>query len=193
MDRWLKIGFAALAGLALIFGAVRIGQNLKLTFIPGAADSQGSEANKDSALDEVKQKLQDSDADGLNDWDELNVYGTSAYLADTDSDKLNDYDEIKKGTDPNCPAGKECGTKSLEELKKQRNLPGTVLPPLGGTDDMVASGTEPVISPEDIKNLSADDIRSILKQGGVTDEQLQGASDDDLRKLLEEVVNIEGQ
>lgn len=189
MDRWLKIGFAALAGLALIFGAVRIGQNLKLTFIPGATDSQGSEATKDSALDEVKQKLQDSDSDGLNDWDELNVYGTSAYLADTDSDKLNDYDEIKKGSDPNCPQGKECGTKNLEELKRQQNLPGTVLPPVEG--EAAAPTDEPVISPEDIKNLSADDIRSILKQGGITDEQLQGASDEDLRKLLEEVVNSE--
>lgn len=189
MDRWLKIGFASLAALALIFGAVRIGQSLKLAFIPNPDQNQNNANDKNSALDEVKQKLQDSDSDGLNDWDELNVYGTSPYLADTDSDGISDAEEIKKGTDPNCPQGKDCGTANLENLKKQQDLPGTILPPVGSASDATTSTTAPVISPEDIKNLSADDIRAILKQGGITDEQLQGASDDDLRKLLEEVVN----
>lgn len=50
----------------------------------------------------------DTDTDGLSDYDELNVYKTSPYLADTDGDNLNDGDETKNGTDPNCPLGKDC-------------------------------------------------------------------------------------
>jgi len=56
-------------------------------------------------------KLQriDTDKDGLNDFEELNFYQTSAYLPDTDSDGISDKKEIEDGTDPLCPEGKDCG------------------------------------------------------------------------------------
>lgn len=45
--------------------------------------------------------LADTDGDGLNDYDELFVYGTWPYAADSDWDDLNDYDEIFiHGTNP---------------------------------------------------------------------------------------------
>lgn len=55
-----------------------------------------------------KLKNQDSDLDGLDDWSEINVYGTSPYLADTDNDGLSDKQEITQGTNPNCPEGLNC-------------------------------------------------------------------------------------
>ncbi len=55
-------------------------------------------------------KTKDTDVDGLNDWDEINLYKTSAYLKDTDSDGFNDKEEIASGNDPNCPQGKQCAT-----------------------------------------------------------------------------------
>ena len=36
----------------------------------------------------------DTDLDGISDYDEINIYGTSAINADTDGDDLNDYQEI---------------------------------------------------------------------------------------------------
>jgi Regulator of chromosome condensation (RCC1) repeat/Bacterial TSP3 repeat len=36
----------------------------------------------------------DWDGDGLSNWDEINIYGTSPMLVDTDGDGLTDYDEV---------------------------------------------------------------------------------------------------
>lgn len=58
-------------------------------------------------------KTKDTDADGINDFDELHVYDTSPYLADSDSDSLSDADEIKNGTDPTCPQGQQCFRSSI--------------------------------------------------------------------------------
>ncbi|MEA2012655.1 MAG: choice-of-anchor Q domain-containing protein [Verrucomicrobiota bacterium] len=42
----------------------------------------------------------DSDADGLSDYDEINIYGTNPLLADTDNDFVADGDEPAIGMDP---------------------------------------------------------------------------------------------
>jgi len=51
---------------------------------------------------------QDTDGDGLSDYDELNLYNTSPYLTDSDSDGYSDKDEIASKNNPNCPAGQVC-------------------------------------------------------------------------------------
>jgi hypothetical protein len=43
---------------------------------------------------------QDSDNDGLSDYDEIHVYGTDPYKADTDGDGRSDGEEVLAGTDP---------------------------------------------------------------------------------------------
>jgi len=55
----------------------------------------------------------DTDADGLSDYDELEVFFTSPYLGDSDSDGFSDKDEIKAGTHPNCISGTGCDRYSL--------------------------------------------------------------------------------
>ncbi len=47
-------------------------------------------------------KTVDTDGDGLSDYDEVNVFHTSPFLADSNSDGINDYDSIKRGIDPNA-------------------------------------------------------------------------------------------
>ncbi len=42
----------------------------------------------------------DSDADGLSDWEEINIYHTDPNNPDTDRDGVNDGDEVKQGTNP---------------------------------------------------------------------------------------------
>ena len=44
--------------------------------------------------------LEDTDGDGLTDYDEIFIYGTDPLVADTDGDGLRDGDEIKLGLDP---------------------------------------------------------------------------------------------
>jgi hypothetical protein len=42
----------------------------------------------------------DSDNDGLLNYEELHIYGTSIYQVDTDNDGLTDYQEVKFGWNP---------------------------------------------------------------------------------------------
>lgn len=62
--------------------------------------------NEEKQMGELK--LKDADRDGISDYDEQYLYKTSPYLADSDSDGLLDSEEIVKGSDPNCPEGKNC-------------------------------------------------------------------------------------
>lgn len=177
-ERFIKIGFGTLALFAVVFGFMRLSQNIQLTF----ESSDGEEAkSSDSVLEETKLKMIDTDEDGLNDWDELNSYGTSPYLADSDSDGIKDLEEIKKGTDPNCPVGKECGTSLQKPAPEAQNQETT--------GSGASENIETLLPKEDLKNLSADDIKELLKQGGVTDEQLQGVTEEELKQLLEETLN----
>lgn len=46
----------------------------------------------------------DTDGDGLSDWSEIKVHHTNPILADSDGDGFNDYAEIYAGKDPNNAA-----------------------------------------------------------------------------------------
>ena len=82
---------------------------------------------------DTKLQMEDTDHDGLSDYDELRNYGTSPYLPDTDSDTVKDKDEIDRGTDPNCPEGKVC---SNEDQFKDTSSTQQVLPlPLQNASD----------------------------------------------------------
>jgi hypothetical protein len=75
-----------------------------------AADNTASATTQTS---DDKLKRQDTDGDGLSDYDEINVYHTSPYIADSDSDGIPHGIEIAKGTDPNCPQGKDCSATTI--------------------------------------------------------------------------------
>lgn len=166
MDKLVKIGFSVFALTAIIFGFIRLSNSLHLSF-----NNEGMEnaTASEELLEETRQKITDTDTDGLSDWDELQTYGTSPYLADSDSDGASDSEELKASTDPNCPKGKTCGTS---------DLPDSAALPAGASSE----------NAEDFNSLTPDEIRALLKQGGATDEQLQGLSDEDLRSLVQEVI-----
>lgn len=134
----------------------------------------------------------DTDGDGLTDYDELYLYGTSPYLEDTDSDGISDYDEIMRGTDPNCAEGTNClmGNEFLLE------------PASNNTDDQTDFGEEQIgeISvPEGIDEeilqdvlageINADSLRQLLIQSGADEELVNQLSDEDLLASYQEVLN----
>ncbi len=70
--------------------------------------------------------IQDTDADGLTDSAELNVYGTDPRVADTDSDLADDGKEVLAGTNPLDPASSPLETWQRGEseiLPNPKSLP----------------------------------------------------------------------
>jgi len=123
-------------------------------------------------------KTKDTDGDGLTDYDETYVYKTSAYLKDSDSDGVDDRAEVTQGGDPNCPKGKSCGTDMF--------APALSAPAPAPTSS--ASGSMDVqqeISTQ-LLNPTPDQIRALLLQSGMKQEQLQGIDDQTLQSLYQQ-------
>jgi SOS response regulatory protein OraA/RecX len=161
--------------LLIILGIIGIGI-LVLTFIqfknyieiPWPTSITGEEpANQTSKInlgeseDVTAMKNKDTDKDGISDYDELELYGTSPYLADSDSDGVSDKEEILLDEDPNCPQGKECFHIDYDQE--------------GSDNSNSTSQNNEAYEP------SPSELRQLLKQSGqFTDEQIAQLSDQDL-------------
>lgn len=132
----------------------------------------------------AEQQKKDTDGDGLNDYDELYVYKTSAYLADTDSDGYNDSSELSSGTDPNCPVGADCEN-TLSNSNATAGSSGgsgfadSLAVPAGATTDSTAAFT-----PE-IANLTVAQIRELLVQSGADQATVDSLSDAEIQELYD--------
>jgi hypothetical protein len=121
-------------------------------------------ANQGAALGASAQS-QDTDQDGLTDTQELQVYGTSPYVADTDSDSVPDGKEVADGTDPNCPAGTTCAAWTASG--------SAVAPAETPAPEQPAAPTTQTLTPEQ--------LRAALIQSGVPAEQVNSLTDEQLQ------------
>lgn len=217
-------------GLALGFQS--FGTNIRRPFVQQlqeyaqAGDYLTPEERAQQEEQELKNK--DTDEDGLNDYDELNVFNTSPYLKDTDSDGFDDQTEVFSNNDPNCPEGEDC-SQQLEEEAVPDNQDSTdqlVSPAGDGVQDSASLGGSQQLdsllgnvaaqggdqaesaattggalsglaggqidSREDLmqffNNLSSDQIRAAMIDAGIPEEQLQGLSDEEVKKLFNEAI-----
>lgn len=119
----------------------------------------------------------DDDGDGLNNFAETAQYGTSPYLVDSDSDGINDAEEIANGTDPTCAQGELCAVES-------EGGDGTV------TEAEVAlSSLTPTLS-GDAEQPSRDEMEAALLQRGLTQEQLDQLTDQEVLDVYLEVAAV---
>ncbi len=143
-------------------------------------------------VQQVDLQKQDTDQDGLSDYDELYFYNTSPYIEDTDSDGITDKSEIDAGQDPNCPTGQDCFESS--EFSSQsdgssdinntsNNMPNAQVP---------NAQTSQTFSPdqEQIMNVlsgqaDADILRQFLGSAGMSSEMLEGISDEQLLEIYQ--------
>lgn len=181
--------FLAVAGVFVFaFGALSFNKNVKKPFLLKSINLDAI-LDQDKALDITK----DTDLDGLTDFDELNLYFTSAYLEDTDSDGKLDSEEIETGTDPNCPEGKECGVEPRIVESDEFDLFGD----LGIEQDLQSFLFENEVAPDNSLNLldsagavradlPPEEIRAILRAGGIEDEMLKNLSDSDIAVIYQE-------
>lgn len=162
-----------LAGSILIFGlaAIVLGffqfkNNIASPFWP--KDPQNTNQIDKEDLLGLRQK--DTDQDGLSDYDELYIYGSSPYLKDTDSDGVNDEEEVIFGTDPSCPEGENCFAIWSDDTGNSSVDPSEVPPGL-------FSGTR------------VDQLRQVLQQAGMSASDLASFTDEELIATYEEILN----
>lgn len=169
---------------------------------------------------ERTQKLreQDTDGDGLNDYDELYVFRTSPFLEDSDSDGIPDGVEVAQESDPNCPKGKTCRQAKIFAASSAAQQQGGSAPTdSSGTNPATGQSGQPTTStsadaeakvmaviaetfgdpntltPEKIadglKTMSPNQLREFLGKLGVPTQALQRADDATLRKLVSDTLN----
>jgi len=174
-----KIIIIIVGVLALALGVWRIGYGIKAPYLRKTNADQFVFKTEEQLAEE--QKKTDTDGDGLNDYEEINIYATSAYLKDSDSDGIDDKTEIDKGTDPNCPEGKDCHGDNLvnPEAVSTSTASGIILPVGDSSEGASASG--PV-------TLTPEQIRAMLRESGAPEESLKKISDEELMKIYAESV-----
>jgi len=189
-----KAGFAFItvtASLAIVLGLLYTVRHVASPFDLHYTGPEYISTADRQAREVEAQKTQDTDKDGLSDFDELYVHKTSAYLADTDSDGLSDAVEISSGTDPNCK-GDTCdgGLNNAYNIRT-----GTVPIFDTPTDTTSVMSLDPTVASnelnaqlDEISNLSPSEIRTLLVSSGMSESELASLSDDQLITMYKSVV-----
>src|SRR6056297_1138327 len=162
----VMVGVVGLGIMGLAIWQMRSMLSVPIPFSPESTKVTGQEKETLDVTEQDPEELkkQDTDEDGLSDYDELKIYGTSVYLADTDSDGDDDFTEIKNNEDPTCPKGKSCFSNEETKINQVNNS--------AAMQGVVSTETSSVSSEGDYK-LSADELRSfLLASEQVTEEQV---------------------
>ena len=172
-----KIGFVLLLFFAVFALGLGILQIRNTMYAPFSLSKKIPALKKEDINSAEALAYRDTDRDGVNDFDELFIYQTSAYIADTDSDGIPDKEEITKGTNPLCPEGKNCG--DLEN-------PG-VIPMTMSASSSFSAPEENILTLEDMSKLgSSEQIRKMLLDAGMDSATLDKISDEELLNSLKE-------
>jgi len=188
----IALGVFAIAAITL--GLLHLHQSI---YKPVAWKSPGNIVEQTRERKETAAELdsKDTDNDGLSDYAELVMYGTSPYLSDTDGDNINDRDEIIAGTDPNCPTGDVCEFTPTPEIKSETNIAegllrfqdlGTAMPGIDSAATQQLAVIQQLLTGEGI---SPDMVRELMIQNGAEKEKLDQVSDEDLMDLYMQAVN----
>ncbi|MBI5254719.1 hypothetical protein HY932_03010 [Candidatus Falkowbacteria bacterium] len=166
--------FVCVIGVAVIGLSVWEFSSIIGLELPVSADATTGKPANDSttaATSDEDLKKMDTDQDGINDYDELSIYGTSPYLKDSDSDSFDDKTEIDSGNDPNCPKGQNC---FKAELPETTNVTGSE------KTDLTA-----------LANATPDQIReALVATGAFTAADLEKISDAELLKVYQDALNV---
>ncbi len=165
----IAVVLVAVVGVAVVLaGMFRISSTLTVPLAEMWAETvpEDGPAPEEIALEDMDLetlKAQDTDEDGLNDFEEIYIYETNAYLADSDSDGIDDLQEIKNMTDPTCPEGMDC-----------------LLGMGGQKGEFIYTQTDPLTGePAEIK-------QELIMMGAATAEELNAMSNQELRDMYEQ-------
>ncbi len=205
--------FVVIAVATFVFGYLRINKNI---ILPLYRPESYFTIRTTAELEDERQKMlkeQDTDSDGISDFDELYVFRTSPFLQDSDSDGINDGDEIASQTDPNCPRGKTCDQRSVAnvlgqgaETVESGGGSSSTFTPSNSQGDVPAAMSEEAImeivietfgSPEDLTPeyiaekltaMESDELRTFLVNIGIPQDILDQTDDATIRALLQQTL-----
>ncbi len=201
-----KIASAVLAVFAVFVIVLWLVQ-LKKTITGPFAYQGGNESQSADTLtsnSEAALKAKDTDGDGLSDYDELYVYQTSPYLADSDSDGIPDGEEVKRGTDPNCPEGRNCASLGIVNGDQSVVNPGQAttdnsainnllnqfgVTPQQQTATATANPNNTGASSALGSTIDAATLRQLLINNGMDKTVLDKISDQDLMQSYQQMLN----
>lgn len=136
----------------------------------------------------------DTDQDGLNDYEELEFYGTSPYLPDTDSDGIGDKEEIDRGIDALCPEGQTCA--GATDLPREESV--LAVPPIAGDNalDLLRQATLDArasagSAASDLEALASDPAllrQLLLASGKIKEEDLKKLDDATLLSIAKDLL-----
>jgi len=187
--------FLALFGLsALILWVVQFNSGLKVT--QPLTEEELAALQKDNTADLEALRNQDTDKDGLSDYNELYLYNTSPYLEDTDSDGIGDKVEIDEGEDPNCPIGQNCFSETdgvNSQIGDIATSSANVSSDNGANIDYsttTQSEDEQRAAMQKILEGGADaaSLRAMLKESGMSEDFLNQISDEQLLDMYEKTL-----
>ncbi|MBU4304568.1 MAG: hypothetical protein KJ893_02930 [Candidatus Omnitrophica bacterium] len=231
------IGLVVISVGILSLGIWRLKNTIQAPFALYKKTGEGESAStpQEKELSElVALQSKDTDLDGLSDFDELYIYGTSPYIEDTDSDGYTDKEEVDSNNDPVCPTGQDCygeaaetagaetaipagtvslpqGFSSIEQLRQVLETAGIPKETLDQIDDdslielynqtIQETGTNPFVQTQDsaspeidsetadyLNQLSPDEIRELLIQGGADPAMLEQVDDEMLMEMVKETL-----
>ena len=185
-----KIGFILIlifATIGIVYAVLQLRNNV---YGPFALNNEVPVSLKEEIIENNVgyQRTVDTDKDGLTNFDEQNVYGTSAYLYDTYGYGMSDKEVITKGL-PLCPnAGKNC----TEQVAPASISTSSILESVSNQTDILGEvNLESAVTP-DIEKIFSDpaQIRKILLDTGRIDKKtLDKIPDTELLKMVNELIN----
>lgn len=182
-SRAMLVVLIILAGGILIFGFSSLYKNIYTKVDYGSVADKNQTVEEDNVVEDLLElQNQDTDKDGLSDYEEQYVYKTSPYLPDTDSDGYMDKEEIDGGYDPLCPKGEDCYGTGAEISESSSET--AIQTEFDSTEEI------PPEVMDQLNNLSADEVRALLLETGqMTQEQLDQIDDETLMGIFREVLN----
>lgn len=178
-----KIGFVLLLAFALLTVGLGVLQIRNTMYYKFALNSKVSSAVQDQVNTVDALRFRDTDRDGLSDYDELYVYGTSPYLPDTDGDGIPDGVEVKNGTNPLCAEGTDCSFSP--EAAALANSTSTMS---STPADLQAPASQPIV---DLQSAITDPVqirRLLVESGGLKKEIVDKYTDDQLLQMVQEMM-----
>ena len=209
-DKRHKVGLSLLIVAMIsitVLWVIQLRRNIVEPLYAGQTTNQTNDTLSNTTDAELKAK--DTDSDGLNDFDELNLYKTSPYLADTDSDTFSDKKEIESGNNPTCPEGQVCNVTTtpsttdqatdfnnptLENLLNQStgvNTTNTITPtttPATSTTNTLTTEEKDALKKTFGENPDPKAIRQLLLQAGMEQKALDALSDEQIVATFNEMI-----